>query len=71
MSFNNIKKILRKQVEKEVKTFWIYNKFNREFIQIYRLYSNDLTIYTPKQLLDYLNEIPVQNMPEKDSITQS
>ena len=56
MKYNNIKKILRKQVENNVKTFWIFNEENQEFIQIYKIYSDKLPIYTAKQLIDYLEE---------------
>ena len=62
MSYNNIKKILRKQIESKVQTFWVYNEENKEFINIYKMYSNKHTIYTPKQLLDYLDEIQVQKV---------
>ena len=56
MKFNNIKKILRKQIINNVKTFWVYNEENKEFINIYKMYSDNLKIYTPKQLIDYLDE---------------
>jgi hypothetical protein len=56
MKFNNIKKILRKQVQNKVKTFWVYNEENKEFINIYKMYSDKLKIYTPQQLIDYLDE---------------
>ena len=55
MKYNNIKGILKKQVGKKVQTFWTFNEEEKEFTQIYRNYTNDLKIYTPKQLLDYLN----------------
>lgn len=57
MKYNNIKKILRTQIESKVKTFWVYNEYGKEFIQIYKMYSNEHTIYTPQQLLDKLNNI--------------
>ncbi len=56
MKFNNIKKILRKQVQNKVKTFWVYNEETKEFINIYKMYSDKLKIYTPQQLIDYLDE---------------
>ena len=54
MKYNNIKGILKKQVDNNVKTFWTFNKEDKEFTQIYKNYPNELKIYTPKQLLDYL-----------------
>ena len=54
MKYNNIKGILKKQVDNNVKTFWTFNEDDREFTQIYKNYTNELKIYTPKQLLDYL-----------------
>ena len=54
MKYNNIKNILKKQVDNNVKTFWTFNKEEKEFTQIYKSYTNELKIYTPKQLLDYL-----------------
>ena len=54
MKYKNIKNILRKQIDNGVKTFWIFDEENKEFIQIYKMYSNQLRIYTPLQLLEYL-----------------
>ena len=54
MKYNNIKGILKKQIENNVKTFWTFNEEDKEFTQIYKSYTNELKIYTPKQLLDYL-----------------
>jgi len=56
MKYTNIKKILKKQVDNNVKTFWVYNKENQEFVQIYKMYSDKLKIYTPQQLIDKLEE---------------
>ena len=57
MKYNNIKTILRKQIDNWVKTFWTFNEEQKEFTQIYKSYTDDLKIYTPQQLLEYLNEI--------------
>jgi hypothetical protein len=57
MNYKNIRKILQKQVDNNVKTFWVYIEDSKEFIQIYKNYSDRLRIYTPQQLLDYLDEI--------------
>ena len=55
MKYINIKGILKKQVENNVKTFWTFNENEKEFTQIYKSYTNELKIYTPQQLLDYLD----------------
>ena len=54
MKYNNIKAILRKQIDNGVKTFWTFNEEEKEFTQIYKNYTNELKIYTPQQLIDYL-----------------
>ena len=54
MKYTNIKAILKKQIDNNVKTFWTFNEEEKEFTQIYKSYTNELKIYTPKQLLDYL-----------------
>ena len=54
MKYNNLKGILNKQVDNNVQSFWTFNEDEKEFTQIYKSYTNDLKIYTPKQLLDYL-----------------
>ena len=56
MKYTNIKKILKKQVQNNVKTFWVYNEENKEFINIYKMYSDKFKIYTPQQLIDKLEE---------------
>ena len=55
MKYNNIKNILKKQISNGVKSFWTLNEEEKEFTQIYKNYTNELKIYTPQQLLDYLN----------------
>ena len=55
MKYNNIKGILKKQTENNVKTFWTFNEDDKEFTQIYKSYTDDLKIYTPQQLLNYLD----------------
>ena len=54
MKYINIKGILKKQINNNVQTFWTFNEDEKEFTQIYKSYTNELKIYTPKQLLDYL-----------------
>ena len=55
MKYINIKGILKKQIENNVKTFWTFNEDDKEFTQIYKNYTDELKIYTPKQLLNYLD----------------
>ena len=57
MKYNNIKKILRKQIENGVKTFWTYDENLKEFTQIYKNYTDDLQIFTPEQLLRRLETL--------------
>ena len=57
MTYNNIKKILKKQIENNVNALWTFNEEQKEFTQIYQNYNNNLTIYTPQQLLNKLNEV--------------
>ncbi len=54
MKYNNIKNILKKQINNGVKSFWTFNEEDKEFTQIYKNYTNELKIYTPQQLLDKL-----------------
>tara|TARA_R110000822_G_scaffold46646_2_gene124128 strand:- start:2172 stop:2387 length:216 start_codon:yes stop_codon:yes gene_type:complete len=56
MTYNNIKKILKKQIENNVNALWTFNEEQKEFTQIYQNYNNNLTIYTPQQLLDKLKQ---------------
>ena len=54
--YTNIKKILQSQVDNKVQSMWTFNEQALEFTQIYKNYDNELTIYTPQQLLNKLNE---------------
>ncbi len=54
MKYNNIKNILKKQINNGVKTFWTFNEQEKEFTQIYKNYTDELKIYTPQQLLNKL-----------------
>tara|TARA_R110000824_G_scaffold359933_2_gene547594 strand:+ start:486 stop:680 length:195 start_codon:yes stop_codon:yes gene_type:complete len=51
MKYNNIKGILKKQIDNGVKTFWTFDEDTKEFTQIYKNYTNELQIFTAKQLL--------------------
>lgn len=69
MKYNNIKRILKSQVEKNVQTFWTFNEDTKEFTCIYKNYTNALPIFTPQQLIDYLNEIHLQEVPKDKELT--
>ena len=56
MKFSNIKRLLRQQIENGVRVLWTFNELEPEFTMIYKSYNNNLTIYTPQQLIDYLDE---------------
>lgn len=55
MKFNNIKRLLRQQIENGVRVLWTFNEAEPEFTMIYKSYNNNLTIYTPQQLITYLD----------------
>ena len=57
MNYTNIKKILRKQIENAVNTFWTFDEEYQEFTCIYKDYDDSLQIFTPQQLLDKLESI--------------
>ena len=56
MKYTNIKKILRNQIDKGLKTLWTFDEEEKEFKCIYKQYTDELKIYTPQQLLEYLNK---------------
>jgi len=56
MTYKNIIKILKKQVEDGVKSLWTYDENNKEFTMIYKNYTNKLSIFTPQQLIEHLDE---------------
>ena len=55
MKYNNIKRLLRQQIESGVRSLWTFNEVEPEFTMIYQNYTNQLSIYTPKQLITYLD----------------
>ncbi|QDP64646.1 MAG: hypothetical protein Unbinned4585contig1001_10 [Prokaryotic dsDNA virus sp.] len=59
MKYTSIKKILKGQIENNVKALWTHDEENNEFTMIYEHYDDDAKIYTPQQLLNKLNEIQV------------
>jgi hypothetical protein len=55
--YKTIKWVLKQQIEKDTKTLWTWKEGkNEEFICIYKKYNDDLTIYTPTQLLKLLED---------------
>jgi len=55
MKYTSIKKVLKGQIENNVKALWTFDKETKSFTMIYKNYSNDLKIYTPQQLLDEIS----------------
>ena len=55
MKYNNIKRLLRQQIESGVRVLWTFNEVEPEFTMIYKTYNDNLTIYTPQQLINYLD----------------
>jgi hypothetical protein len=55
MKYKGIKKILKGQIENNVKALWTFDKETKSFTMIYKNYSNELKIYTPQQLLDEIS----------------
>ena len=62
MKFKNIKKILIGQIENKVNALWTFDEDKKEFTMIFKNYSNELKIYTLKQLLNKLDEIQLQEV---------
>jgi hypothetical protein len=54
-NYKNIKSILKKQIDAGLKTFWTFNEKDKNFTCIYKNYTDGLTIYTPQQLIDKLD----------------
>ena len=60
--YNNIKKILRKQVESKVISQWVWLEDTNEFTQVYQMIPSDADVlYSPQQLLNKL-----ENTDEKE-----
>ena len=55
MKYNNIKRLLKQQIESGVRVLWTFNEVEPEFTMIYKTYNNNLIIYTPQQLINYLD----------------
>tara|TARA_R100000664_G_C2625332_1_gene57425 strand:+ start:213 stop:392 length:180 start_codon:yes stop_codon:yes gene_type:complete len=55
MKFTNIKNILRKQIENNVEAFWVFHQESMEFIQVHKEGGGKYPVYSPKQLLYFLN----------------
>ena len=63
--YNNIKKILRKQVERNVISQWVWLEDVDEFIQVYQSIPSEADVlYSPQQLL---NKLENNNEKEKDN----
>jgi len=56
-NYRTIKWVLKQQIEKALKTLWTWKEGkNENFTCIYENYNDDLTIYTPIQLLKKLED---------------
>jgi len=58
-NYKTIKWVLKQQIEKTTKTLWTWKKGkgkNETFTCIYKNYNDNLTIYTPTQLLKILED---------------
>ena len=54
-TYKTIKWILKENIKKGVKNLWTWEKGkNENFTCIYKNYNNNLSIYTPVQLLELL-----------------
>ena len=56
MKYTNIKRILKTQIDKGVPGLWTWDKKAQEFNHIYKVYDDQLKIYTNIQLLEEINE---------------
>tara|TARA_R100001530_G_scaffold95579_1_gene66472 strand:+ start:49 stop:237 length:189 start_codon:yes stop_codon:yes gene_type:complete len=56
MKYNNIKRLLNQHIENGVRSLWTFNEAEPEFTMIYNTYNDNLTIYTPQQLITYLDD---------------
>ena len=45
--YNNIKRILRNQIDKGVKSLWTFDEEKKEFNYLYKRFDDKLKIYTP------------------------
>jgi len=57
MKYKGIKAVLRSNIKSGVKVLWTWDEAANHFTQIYKAYSDGLTIYTPIQLLNRLDDI--------------
>ena len=56
-TYKTIKWVLRENIKNKVNNLWTWTKGkNEEFTCIYKNYSDNLTIYTPVQLLKVLED---------------
>ena len=53
--YKNIKWVLKKQIEKNAKVLWTWEKGEDEnFTCVYECYGDNLPLHTPQQLLDLI-----------------
>ena len=51
MKYTNIKRILRKQVDRNMNVIWTWDKEGKHFYMLYNIIDDKFPIYTPFQLL--------------------
>ena len=63
MKYDEIKKTLQKQIDNNVKAYWTYIEENKEFVCLHDInLGKKIKVYTPKQLLTYINDILLQDL---------
>ncbi len=63
MKYDEIKKTLQKQIDNNEKAYWTYIEENKEFVRLNDInVGKKIKVYTPKQLLTYINDILLQDL---------
>ena len=63
MKYDEIKKTLQKQIDNNEKAYWTYIEENKEFVRLNDInVGKKIKVYTPKQLLTYINDILLHDL---------
>ena len=63
MKYDEIKKTLQKQIDNNEKAYWTYIEENKEIVRLNDInVGKKIKVYTPKQLLTYINDILLQDL---------
>ena len=63
MKYDEIKKTLQKKIDNNEKAYWTYIEENKEFVRLNDInVGKKIKVYTPKQLLTYINDILLQDL---------